>query len=52
MTTIKISDLQSVDRIQSEELLNVVSDSVARAIKARGDQPLNYPPTMGYFPVD
>ena len=39
MSTIKISNLrsQSVDRIQSEELLDVVSDSVARAIKARGD---------------
>ena len=39
MTTIKILDLRSVDSIQSEDLLDVVSDSITRAIKARGNYP-------------
>lgn len=56
MATIKIIDLsaQAIDRIQAEELFDVVSNSVARAIKARGINPqlssLSDPTRMGYFP--
>ncbi len=56
MANIKISDLQSssVARITSEEeLLNAVSDSVARAIKARGLLvETNDPTTVGMWPPD
>ena len=37
MANIEISNLLNVERVQSEELLSAVSDSVARAIKARGE---------------
>lgn len=37
MANINVSDLQPVDRIRSEaEFLEAVSDSVARAVQARG----------------